>query len=367
MGYSIAEVLDARFMLEAYKQRNNSATPSNPVLDYFNQASEDAFGDTFELKFYGQENRPAPTNLPGSPARTLTQVGVQKQYYTPITAFNEINFDQETVMYLEAENNPAFQDRGREEVNRQIDEFKRRHTLLRTLALSKALFGGEIFRNAAGDITETASTGPTVNLGVPASRKSQLNVLGGNIITAAWDVASTKILTQLDQIRIAAEELGVETPTEIWLHSTAKRWLRDNDELKSYFSNKQLDPDPILAGSMYPNLGGYNWHFFDGSHLGSDGQTRSFFPKTMVSITPPVTGRGGWFRAMNGSSLVYSADGIAGDASADVANASSNIVYGDYAYCKKIDNPNTIVVRGGTKFLYAFANPNSVWMPTVDF
>lgn len=366
MGYSIAEVLDARFMLEAYKQRPNSATPSNPVLDHFNAAAENAFGDTFELKFYGQENRPAPTNLPGSPARTLTQVGVQKQYYTPITAFNEIPIDQETVMFLEAESNPTFQDRGREEINRQIDEFKRRHTLLRMLGLSKALFGGEIFRDASGNITETASTGPTINLGVPASRKSQLNVLGGNIISAAWDVASTKILTQLDQIKIAAEQLGVEAPTDIWLHSTAKRWLRDNDEIKVYFQNKQLDPDPILTGSMYPNLGGFNWHFFDGSYVDSSGTTRSFFPTTMVAITPPVA-RGGWFRAMNGSSVVYGSDGIAGDASADAANGSTNIVYGDYAYCKKIDNPNTIVVRGGTKFLYAFANPNAIWMPTVDF
>lgn len=368
MGYSIANtVLDARFMMEAYRERNNSSLPTNPILQHFDAAAENAFGDTFEVKIFPATSQPAPTNRLNSPAKVLQEIGGQKRYYTPITAFNEMYLDANTLMYLEQENNPAYQEMGREELNRQIDYFKQRHTLLRMLGLSKALFGGQIFRDVDGNITETSSTGPTVDLGVPATRKSQLNVLGGNIISAAWDVASTKILTQIDQIKIAAEELGVEAPTDIWLHSTAKRWLRDNDEIRAYFQNKQLDPDPILTGSMYPNLGGLNWHFFDGSYTDSSGTTRSFFPKTMAVLTPPVT-RGGWFRAMNGSTRVRTSG--AGDRyAADAASITggSEIVYGDFFYAKEVDNPDTVVIRGGTKFLYAFANPNAIWMPTVDF
>jgi len=42
-------------------------------------------------------------------------------------------------------------------------------------------------------------------------------------------------------------------------------------------------------------------------------------------------------------------------------------VYGDFAYLRVDDNPVKLTMRMGMNFLYAFADPNAVWMPTVDF
>lgn len=81
------------------------------------------------------------------------------------------------------------------------------------------------------------------------------------------------------------------------------------------------------------------------------------------AIITPVPGP--WLRAANGSELITDLEGIF--ASADEALESVVEVFGDFAYLKLIDNPAALVLRMGTNFVYAFANPNAVWAPTIDF
>lgn len=362
MSWSVADVLDPQFLTAAYHKTREGQ--QNPMLDMFNRAAENVYGDTIEVTIFPEERVPAPTNVTGGPARTLAERGATKAYYTPIRAFNEMPLAEESYMYLRQEDNQMLQDKGRQEVNRQLMYFQKRHELLRAVVLSKTLFGGVVYQDASGNIKETSSTGPTINLGVAAGHKSQLNWDGnGAILGTSWSNAAATILTDLDDIKIAAEASGVPVPTEILVNSTVKAYLRANTELKAYFQNANMSMDAVLRGNMIEGLGGYNWHFFDGTYVDpSDGTTvRKLVPDGMACIFPAVTGPGGWFRAINGSSLVKTDSGIIGS----VTSAGTQTVFGDYVYGKEDDNPATLIVRGGTKFLYAFSDPDAVWMPTI--
>lgn len=362
MAWGVADILDPQFLTTAY-QKQTGIDDVNPFLDYFSVAKENVYGDTVEVTVFPAERSPAPINPLGSSARTLAERGASKAYFTPVNSYNELPIQQTTLLFLREEAAPQFQDLGRAELNRQIAYFKRRHQLLRQVVLSKTLFNGIVYTDSSGNVKESSSTGLSIDLGVAASHKNQMS----SLIATKWSDASAKILTQLDNIRIAAANAGVPIPTEIWVNSSVKKWLRDNTELKAYFQTANIkNVDLVLQGDMV-QIGQFNWHFFDGTYVDDTGTTRKLVPDNQACIHPKISGAGGWFRGIEGSNLVHSADGIQGADSAEAALSGDQIMYGDYVYCKKKDNPSTVVLRGGTRFLYAFADPDAIWMPTVDF
>lgn len=373
---AIENLLDARFMTTAYHQRTNSSVPTNPLLENFDRVREQVFGDTIEIKIFPTTNEPAPTNNYGGQAKVLDKTGGNKIYITPIHSFNEMPINVAACMYLEMEDNPMVQALGKQEVDRQLAGFKIRNNLLRTVVLAKTLFGGPVYRNSSGQITETSSTGPTIDLqwnsttnGGQIARSNFSNFQGGsgNVIDASWATASTKILTQLDDLRELAEHTGQEVPTDIWCHPTMKRYLRDNTEIKSWVQyNSKERADVILKGDVWNDIGGYTWHFYGGTYRGSNGTTYTMFPRDKVAITPPVE-QGGWFRAIDAAFPVPTQSGILATGVEPTANLSgaNQIVYGDFVYLKQDDNPSIYKIRGGTTFLYAFANPSCLWVPTV--
>ena len=373
---AISNLLDARFMTTAYYQRTNSSTPDNPLLQFFNSVKEQVFGGTVEVKIFNTTNTPAPTNNYGGKAKPLSQSAAKKIYLTPIHAFNELPLDVMACMFLEMEDRPEVQALGKSEIDRQMRDFRIRHNLLRTVSLGKTLFGGVIYRDVDGNITETSSTGPTIDLGFNATtnggqlaRSNYSNFQGGsgNVIATKWEDASADILTQLDDIRELQEHRGLEAPTEIWCHPTFKRYLRNNTSIKDWVKyNLGARVDQVLKGDSWNDIGGYNWHFFGGTYQDATGTTRTVFPRDKVAIHPPVE-QGGWFRAIDACFPVPGQSGVLKTGLDPSAPFSSGreIVYGDFMYAKEIDNPSIYIVRGGTTFLYAFANPDSILTPTV--
>ncbi len=209
-----------------------------------------------------------------------------------------------------------------------------------------------------------SSSGATysVDFGVPDSHKSQLDPGSGNIIDIAWDDPDARILDHLDAIRIQAEEENAEEPRHLWLHHSAKRWLRQNLQVQEYVSGASEAVDRVLRGTIVEDFNGWTWHFFSGTYRSATGTLVPYIPRTKVVITPDI---GPWLRAVNGSELLTGFEGIR--SSVDGALQDVTEVFGDFAYVKLLDNPTKLVLRMGTNFVYAFANPNAVWMPTVDF
>lgn len=360
--YELQELLHPRVISEAYREEANRFF-ANPLVSYYSQQMRDYTGDRFEFAYRAAMTEPAPANLRGQPARVLQPTGLAERRIYMLHAFNEVSLSMDALQMIRRPNDETLQKKGREEIQRQFEDFGDRHLIFRAVCLAKTLTEGQLHFNANGQILESSSGAAySVDFGVPDSHKGQLNDGGGALISTAWSDPSAKILDDLDDLRVRAEEENAGEPRHIWLHHSAKRWLRDNTQLRDYVQGSPEKVDRVLAGSMIEDLNGWTWHFFSGSYQAADGTVKPYLPKNKAVLTPDV---GPWLRAANGSELISSFEGVR--PSVDAALGEITEVFGDFAYVKLVDNPTKLVLRMGTNFVYAFANPAAVWMPTVDF
>lgn len=369
--YEMQQVLTPQFLSQQYA-KIASLSLANPMLDFYNKPS-DYDGDEVEFVVYDDTRQAAPINPKGAPARQLDLQGATKKKFVPVHAYNEVVIPQASVDYLRMTERPEIQDRGLEEIKRQMELFARQHRATRSITLAKALSGGLIYFDVNGQVLESSSgAATTIDLGVGATHKSQLaHVSNGSsdIIGTAWDNASASILTDLEQIREAAEYDKAPTPRHVWLHTCGKPWILTNTEIKAFvqYQNPQAMQhlNVFSGGGDTLVIGDWTFHFYNGTYVGADGSTvRPLIPKTGAIITPDVND-GTWFRHYETSETVPLMEGIV--SSYDQLASMTDKRFGDYAYLKLVDNPVKTVLRMGMNFFYGFADPNAVWFPTVDF
>lgn len=364
--FELEEVLDPRVLTEQYREEAGRYV-SNPILDFYSTQMKDIGGDRFEFAYRAAMTTPAPGNLRGQPARVLQPTGLSDRTVFMHRAFNTLDLSLNSLQMLREPENMTLQKMGRTEILRQQEDFGDRHKIFRAVVCAKSLIDGIVYFDGDGVVLESSSGAAySVDLSVPSSHKSQLNSpsasFSGNIIGLAWDNASAKIFDDLDDIRIAARELNAEMPKHIWLHDTAKRWLRDNTQLLGYLQASPEKADRILAGSMIEDLNGWTWHFDSSTYTSSAGTTVPYIPTTKALITPDV---GPWLRAANGSELIPTQVGVFGTLQEAVGNMQE--LFGMFSYVALQHNSARLSLFMGDNFTYVFANPNAVWAPTVDF
>jgi hypothetical protein len=360
--YTLDDVLHPQVITELYREETSKIF-SHPLIEYYGQETKNYTGDRFEFAYREAMKLPAPANVRGEPARVLQPTGPSARRVYMLHAFNEISLSMDALQMIRRPDDSTTQEKGREEIVKQMEDFGARHHVFRAVCLAKTLADGVIHLGADGQVLES-STGAaySVDFGVPGSHKGQLDVNGSNLIELSWDDPAAKILDNLDAIGIRAEEENAEEPRHIWLHHSAKRWLRQNIQLQDYVSGASEAVDRVLRGTIVEDFNGWTWHFYSGTYRNQAGALFPYIPRTRAIITPDV---GPWLRAVNGSELLTGFEGIR--SSVDGALQDVTEVFGDFAYVKLLDNPTKLVLRMGTNFVYAFANPNAVWMPTVEF
>lgn len=360
--YELHEILHPRVVTEAYREEAGRFF-TNPLVEFYGKQIRNYTGDRFEFAYRAAMHEPAPANLRGQPARVLQPTGLAERRVYMLHAFNEVSLSMDALQMLRRPEDRTPMEKGREEIQRQFEDFGDRHLLFRAVALAKTLTDGVIHFAADGRILESdAAAAYSVDFGVSDSHRGQLDPGSGAILDAPWDDPDAKILDHLDAIRVQAEIEGGGEPRHLWLHHSVKRWLRENLQLRDYLEGSPEKVDRALSGSMIEDLAGWTWHFFSGVYQAADGSLASFLPPTKAVITPDL---GPWLRAANGSELLTGFEGIR--SSVDEALGEITEVFGDFAYVKLVDNPTKLVLRMGTNFVYAFANPAAVWMPTIDF
>jgi hypothetical protein len=361
----LREVLTPQFLSRTYS-RIAAATLSNPMLDLYSRPTE-YDGDEIDMVVFDDIREPAPVNPRGAPARTLDAAGAARRRFVPIHVFNEVTVPMAAVEFLRRPESRAVQDRGLQELRRQMDLFGRRHRSLRGVVLAQALTRGRIhWDRESGRILDAAGPGAeTVELGVPDSHRETLAhpaFAGSDIIEQSWSDPAAKILTQLENIREAAEFDKAPIPRHVWLHPQAKRWLRANTEIGGFLRSSPTRSEEALAGfGDAIEIADFVFHFFGGTWEGPDGNLRPLIPKDTAAITPDP---GDWFRHYETSETVPLADGVIG--SFDSIFSSTTRVYGDFAYLRIADNPVKVTMRMGMNFLYAFADPAAVWCPLIQ-
>jgi len=333
-----------------------------PVISSAGNGSVERFdADTLEWVFVGRQKTQAPLSKRGSPARVLQPTGLDSRSMTLAHVFNELQLGMDSLRAIREPENWVLQRKGITEVNRQVSDFSTKHLVMRQVFLKQALTVGIVYLDKNGMIQENSTTPEiTIDLGVPSGHKTRLNYNGsGNLITADWDLPATDIIKQLDDIRVAAEEENVEPPKHIWLNAKNKGWIRENTNIKAYYTG--IRPvNEMFTGDTF-ELEGFVFHFVGGTYVDNTGTTQPFIPLKTAVITPDL---GRWFGNAVGLEYVPATLDIVG--STDEAINAMTEVYGDFAYSKLSHNPVYLSLFMGSNFMYYFRNPKSIWIAQVD-
>lgn len=356
MNENIRLLLDPRVMTENYSRR--SVIRPRTITDDFYQNPENIDGEKFKLFFDPEQQKPVPSNVPGSPANVLELASAKEREVGMLYTYNQVRLDGTVLAALREPNSTALQEMGRTEVSRQIAHFKEKHAIFKEACLASILSRGVVYLDSkSGSIVESSgSSVVTCDFGVSSSHKTNL----GGIISALWTVAGTSIAGQLDSIRDQADKDGVETPTEIYLHANNKKYLRANTEFQTWAAHNNRVQDEVLRGNIIEGLWGFNWHFVGGYYVGTDGNKKPFWPTDIATICPAPTGS--WIKASAGSNLVPSTL----DVQTNVDSALSNMqkFYGGFAYANLSHNPTALNLYMGDLFGLNFVDPDAVWMAT---
>lgn len=371
MSYGIQDILTPQFLGDMYTKVASINSPSLPFFDFFSANVGTETGDRVEIFVNPDTRKAAPLNSRGAPAKSLEQVGASSFWLSPLHMFNDFTLSSDSLEFLREESSPALQQKGMAEIRRQMDYFAKRHRIARVVSMAKILSDGVLYVDADGMPLES-STGAaqTIEARVDASHKSQLNhtSAGANIIGTAWDNTAATILLDLEQIRTAAEYDMAPIPRHVWMHGETKPWIYKNAEIVDFYkyNASAVSYLDFAAGAFNEiQLGDWTFHFSSATYIGADGSTtRPLIPKTKAIITPDPAD-GNWWYAKNFSETIPTGDGLI--ASIDEYNAKTQIVHGPYSYAQMLTNPLRLAVFMGDNWLYAFNDPNAIWMPTVDF
>ncbi len=257
--------------------------------------------------------------------------------------------------------NGEIDERGEEEIARQTAIASKILVNNRVASVVSMLAYGAIY-TAAGQIVDSSHSGASIvaDLGIPAANT---NTLGG-IISAKWDVASTAIATQIENMQ--RQRLINGTP--------ALRYCGYGPGVSDALLNNTIVAKMIQGGNARLDYGtgiieglfNMTWYPVTGNFLKSaSGASPTFtnpFAKKVVFHPEPSRD---WFEMHQGSYVVGNANtpAYAGDATALARSLQK--VRGAFAFADWEGNPASIVHTFGDVWLPVLYQPSAVFIPTV--
>lgn len=370
MDLSVAEILDYTMLTALYREAELYNPEESALYDFYWRSPEVAETDAFEWIVDPLSLGVAPTSLRAVPAKLQQLHGLAKKEIEIIVSFNKIGMSLDSLRALRHPSERFLQKKGVEEVRRQVQTFAEKQRRLRFLAMAKAFTGSIFIQNSTGSIVESSGDGTrTVSTGVPSSHTGALSkaTLGvstqlgaGNIIANNWDTTDADIFSQLEELSRAAMLSGLPRPKHVWVTTEAKSWIREQSTFQEWAQVSPAIAEGVLRGDIVENLGGFTWHFWDGSYQDADGVIRTYLDPLKALITPEP---GKWMAAAEGISIVPT-DLNVGQSAEDRLNSSQEI-QGEFSYAKIKDDPMELMVYYGDAFVPAFRQPEVVWYPTV--
>lgn len=329
------------------------------------------------------ERRAARTVAYGAPAVVYEPTGIGEVPVNFLHSFQQMHIEPAALTNLLAEGDENRQKLGMETVARQTGDFAMTFRNLRVASIFQMLATGTIKFDVNGNLT-TGTAANTVDFGIPASNKNQLNVprydingtaIAGAIIDATWATASNSILKQLQNLREAAVQM-TGYPIELaFCGKNIKRHLFNNTEFKDYAKRNLACQEAVLANKIPANFADLTWYemteaFYatntanDGSALTKSVAKPIFDPDTVV-FTPQISSD--WYELIEGSYPVPAGEEEGGSAS-EILNRFQQ-TYGHFGFAKRgIDaNPSVIVEFQGDTFLPVIKVPYAVFIAKVVF
>ena len=192
----------------------------------------------------------------GSPSQQRNLKGVEAVPVKLIHAVESILLPTADYMNLLNYDDGSAQQRGIQEVTRQVRSFRANFDNLRVAALTSMLFQGAIYSDGHGNLLPNATGAKTsVTFNVPAGNRGQLDALGTGdlIITTSWDDASANIDAQLLNLRQVATRLSGYPLRCAFYGKNVPSYLTNNTKLQNYFIRSAGDDASYLSSAEVPS------------------------------------------------------------------------------------------------------------------
>ena len=208
------------------------------------------------------ERRAARTGRYGAPSQMQETHGTSVVPVTLLHAPEHVRLNPNVLLNLKQEDNDAKQKKGIQELARALADQKQRFDNLRTLAIQSALVQGSINAAITGQLQMSSTSALTsVDYGIPAGNKNQLNCLGdGPILSASWATAATSIQTQLRNLKAAARRLTGFPLKHAFFGINVMTYLLNNTEYSTYFRHNSAAQDALKRGVIPDMVADLEWH-----------------------------------------------------------------------------------------------------------
>lgn len=334
----------------------------------FYQAPQNINSDEVEVISIGATTRPGKGNTRGSAARNMQPKGGTKRFTTIFNAFNNLPVPADCLYALREPESYGFQKKGEAALQIQVEEAAWKHRLFKEVILRSILVyhrvnldaNGEVLEpsitTASGALSDGSGTTTSADFGVANSRRGDC----GDIATAQWSTAGTKIGEQLDIFDRQNARNGSPKIMDILTNSLNKSALRGNTEFNDWAKYNSVRPNQVLVGDGIDGLWGKNWHFIDGTWTDVNGTTHDLIPQTFAVLLPDMRNQA-WLRKYQGGELVPGSLELA--AGLEEALNQLELVYGEYMYAQLTLNPVQLQLYNGDNFGLGF--PDLTCMFTV--
>jgi hypothetical protein len=264
----------------------------------------------------------------------------------------------DTVMQL-IDLNGERQNMGIKTLGRETKKFTMRHMNTRWSCLHSMLGKGWVKWNAQGDIVLDGSVQGTVDYGIPAGNRDQLDILGnGDIISASWNTASTAIEKQIIEIQSQILRLCGYKVTTAYYGKNIPNYIAKNTTMKEYLKNHPGSVDDVRAGLVPQGFAQMNWiPAYNAFFEDKDGNIKDIWGDDQITFTPDPADDS-WKGFIEGTTPIPTDIALYGDA----VQALNSITeaQGMFGYAEINRDPVTIKQLAGDTFLPYIAVPNAV-------
>lgn len=364
MGTSLQAVLGYKNLCGLI-QDPKGGVPADILPPEFLSVTRRIVGDTGSYKRVEGTRRVARQVWRGEPSRRRELKGITEVPFKAITSAEHQMHDATTLSQLTNYDSPDVQRMGRAEIARQTAEFRALFNNLRVSAVHSALALGTIYFNADGELLPTGSGAMlTVDFGVPAGNRNQLDVFGGgDIIGASWATAGTNIPAHVMALLLAALKKTGYRLEYAFYGSNIQAYLALNDYTKNLIVGNPADAAAFSRGIIPDGFLELKWRKGMGAfYEDKDGVFQSWWGPDTVVFSPTPTPD--WWELVEGSNPVptnlgrVAVDAI--DASSDVAD-----VTGMASYAVLGSDPVSIKQVGIDTFIPLLKVPGAVFIADV--
>lgn len=290
----------------------------------------------------------------GSPAVKVNPSSVSSQPFTCWSTFLQFDHQAEVLTDLATFDDPTRQDRGRQVMDMQTVEFRKRFNNARLALVYAVLCNGVVYFDGEGNMLPSSSGAVyTMNFYPDSSVTGNLTGTANVLLAgsaAKWSSDSTDIPQQIrDLLTLFIKTTGYEIDTAFYGENVLS-YLLNNSYIQAMIQNNGT-LQSALESSMIPQgfLGIPNWKptgrmFFEDA----DGTIQSIADPDQITFTPAPSPE--WWEVVEGTSPIPT---NLGAVSSDAVSAAGNIslVKGMYSYAKVNDNPVGITHFAGDVFL----------------